>query len=252
MNIKIICIIITVILSTTTLTNAVYGDDITDTIMKNVMKNLHDAGQNPTNLYNGPSSNYNNNPQEKNTNTTISQATGLKIYTNGNYHFKIDYPSTWKEENPSNVLSFLSNNKILEIGAPTNDPNPMRTSANTAFSITAENTSRSLNPNTMKVESATAEDYGKKETMFLSNPMYMGGLKTTFDITKNNATTISGHQAWRVDYITNLSGIQSSYESKVYIVNGGTLYTLHFFTDPLKVPETLPEFEKILNSFIFF
>ena len=79
----------------------------------------------------------------------------------------------------------------------------------------------------------------------------MGSLQATFDITKNNATTINGNIAWRVDYITNLAEAQSSYESKVYLVNGGTLYTISFFTDPLKAPETLPEFEKILSSFTF-
>jgi hypothetical protein len=203
------------------------------------------------NPYSSPLSTINNNLQQKNTNITTNQTTGLKSYTNGNYNFKIDFPSAWKEENPSNIFSLIGNNEIFKIGAPTNDLNPMRTGANTVFSITVENTSRSLNPSTMKVESATAEDYGKKEVSILSSPMDMGGLQATFDITKNNAMTLNDNQAWRVDHITNLSGTQSSYESKVFLVNEGKLYTLSSFTDPLKAPDTLPEFEKILNSFTF-
>ncbi len=174
----------------------------------------------------------------------------MKNHENTRYNFTIDYPQNWKEEGLTSAYDF-GGNTIFKVGAPTNDPNSMRTSSNTVISIDVENTSRSLNPNTLQVESASAEDYANNQINILSGPMNLGSIQATHDITKNNKVNVSGLPAWRIDYITNLSGIQSSYQSEVYVVKEGTLFTIGLFTDPLKVPETLPIFEKVLKSFKF-
>ncbi len=182
---------------------------------------------------------------------TINQTSGQKNHNNSVYNFEIDYPQNWIEEDLNNVYDIGEGKTIFKIGAPTNNPDSMRTSANTVISIDTADTSRSLNPNTLQVESLSPADYAKMETNLLSGPMDFGGMQATHDITRNNTTEVSGLPSWRIDYITNISGIQSSYQSKVFVVNEGTLFTIDFFTDPLKVPETLPIFEQVLKSFKF-
>lgn len=181
----------------------------------------------------------------------LNQTTGLKNHENSDYQFKIEYPQDWNEEPLTSMYDFGETKTVFKIGAPTNNPDSMRTSSNTVISIDTENTSSTLNPNTLQVESLSAQDYGNNEASILSGPMDFGGMQATHDITRNNATDVSGLPSWRIDYITNISGIQSSYQSKVFVVNEGTLFTIDFFTDPLKVPETLPIFEQVLKSFKF-
>ncbi|MDN5846802.1 MAG: hypothetical protein L0H53_11070 [Candidatus Nitrosocosmicus sp.] len=182
---------------------------------------------------------------------TVNETSGLKTHVNPDYKFVIQYPLEWEEGELSNDLAFLGSKEIFRIGDASNNPNPMRTSSNTVVTINVESTSQSLNPNTLQVESVTARDYANKQVEILSGPMDFGSMQATHDITKNTPATVSGQSAWRIDYITNIAGVQSSYQSEIYTVNNSTLYEIGLFTDPLKVPAMLPVFNQIVNSFRF-
>jgi hypothetical protein len=46
-----------------------------------------------------------------------------------------------------------------------------------------------------------------------------------------------------------MSGRQGLYNIETYVMKDNILYTLKFFSDPLKVPETLPIAQQIIDSF---
>ena len=71
-------------------------------------------------------------------------------------------------------------------------------------------------------------------------------------IVKNEATTVANEtNAWQLDHITYSNGIQSIFTTWRFVVKDAMLYELCFYTQPLKVPETLPVAEKIMKSFRF-
>jgi hypothetical protein len=46
-----------------------------------------------------------------------------------------------------------------------------------------------------------------------------------------------------------MSGRQGLYNIETYVMKDNILYTLKFFSDPLKVPETFPIAQQIIDSF---
>ena len=63
-------------------------------------------------------------------------------------------------------------------------------------------------------------------------------------------TTMDGNPAWIIEeYMSYMSGRQGLYNIETYVMKDNILYTLKFFSDPLKVLETHPIAEQIIDSF---
>jgi hypothetical protein len=88
------------------------------------------------------------------------------------------------------------------------------------------------------------------ECMFLSS--YLVKTTHTFDLSTSSSqtTTTDGNLAWKIDeYRSYMSRSQGLYNIETYVMKDIILYTLKFFSDPLKVPETLPIAQQIIDSF---
>jgi hypothetical protein len=64
---------------------------------------------------------------------------------------------------------------------------------------------------------------------------------------------VDDENKWRVEYLTNVVGIQESYNIVVLNMNedAGKLYRLHYEMDPLKAPEQMPIANQTIDSFRF-
>ena len=77
-----------------------------------------------------------------------------------------------------------------------------------------------------------------------------GKLDLLLENLKYYQTTIDGNPAWIIEeYMSYMSGRQGLYNIETYVMKDNILYTLKFFSDPLKVPETLPIAQQIIDSF---
>ena len=63
-----------------------------------------------------------------------------------------------------------------------------------------------------------------------------------------NSTTVTGVEAWTVDYMFTAEDEQTFFR-ETYMVSNGKLYRFTFLSPLLKVPATLPVAQKMVNSF---
>lgn len=100
----------------------------------------------------------------------------------------------------------------------------------------------------MQVKSQTAEDYARDEFSFMLEPSSYG----SFEFGKNTSVPFAGqNDSWRIDHITSLDGEQRTFAITIFTVVNDVAFRLDFETNPLKVPEMAPIFEKIQQSFRF-
>jgi hypothetical protein len=117
--------------------------------------------------------------------------------------------------------------------------------------LAPQNIGSCLDTNTLQVNGATLEYHvaaEKNEINSLSIPK--GKLDFLLENLKYYQTTIDGNPAWIIEeYMSYMSGRQGLYNIETYVMKDNILYTLKFFSDPLKVPETLPMAQQIIDSF---
>jgi hypothetical protein len=178
-----------------------------------------------------------------------NETVGWQTYQDDQYGFKIQYPTEWGVVEPTSPFALNPN---IQAAPPaqtgvTISPNdePSDTIAKTRVSVDVQNTSRTLDPDTLEVTSLPPEHYAQS---FIQG---MTGLieGSTLDTLKNEATTVSGQPAWQVEYISGYQGMQTIYGKVFYVVKDGKLFEIAFSTGPLKVPETRPIGEIIIESF---
>lgn len=119
------------------------------------------------------------------------------------------------------------------------------------LSISPQNIGSYLDTNTLQVNGATLEDHvaaEKNEINSLSIPN--DKLDFRLENLKYYQTTMDGNPAWIIEeYMSYMSGRQGLYNIETYVMNDNILYTLKFFSDPLKVLKTHPITEQIIDSF---
>lgn len=182
------------------------------------------------------------------TNTTLT-------YTNTTAGFSIRYPSTWTIQpyeptiiGPAKIVDFaLQSNKSNNYGFGSK---PL---LDADLSITIENVSKYLDTNTMTVKTHPLQDYVNNQINIinsLSIPTGNSGLSgLTETYLKSQPITISGSPATMVFYTSSYGGIPGLFHIDTYMIKNSKLYTFHFFSDQLKVPETFPVAQKMLASF---
>lgn len=186
-----------------------------------------------SNLFGGSTSSQD---KDQYTNVVVNQTTGLSKFTNTQYGFEFEFPSTWE------VLSPYSSGINME-GIPIQVASIRSTldeGIHDLLTISILKPSKYLDTDAMEVKTSnlTPQEHAKIVTDLLP--------EHGFKVVRENSVNVSGMPAYRIEYTT------YEYETEVFVVKpDGTLYTLEFGTPMLRAPESLPVFNKMVESFKF-
>ena len=170
---------------------------------------------------------------------TAANKNSFSPYQNSQYRFKIQYPSGWVvNSEPGNISRFSFN-------SPINKPGQLIQDAELIIEI--RNVSQYLDEKRLVLKNKTAYDY-IQDFLKTSGPNPQIGM----DIRpiRVNPTTVTGVEAWAVDYVFNTEDEQTFYR-ETYMVSNGKLYRFTFLSPQLKVPATLSIAQKMIDSFQF-
>lgn len=168
---------------------------------------------------------------------TAVNKNGFSLYLNSQYRFKIQYPSDWV------VNSEPGNISLFSFDSPINKPGQLIQDAELMIEI--RNVSQYLDEKKLVLKNKTAYDY-IQDFLKTSSPNPQIGM----DIRpiRVNSTTVTGVEAWTVDYMFTSEDEQTFYK-ETYMVNNGKLYRFTYLSPPLKLPATLPIVQKMVDSF---
>ncbi len=147
----------------------------------------------------------------------------FKTYTNKEMKFSIQYPSNWqveeKEEYPNSVTFQIPDRAASFFMVSVGEPEPHDT-------------------DTMTLKNNTLEQEVKK------------GIDTDISIFKSkvlkqNKVIVGGNTGIKTELIDHFSG----YKFYITTIANGKIYQLSYIENPLKVPETLPLANKMVESF---
>jgi hypothetical protein len=184
------------------------------------------------------------NSAEFDPNGTLTEVNAtMSNYTNANadYGFTLLLPSTnWSQQEPGITVEGL-HTVILEDGS-----NP-----GTTLDITVFTTQPYLDPETTTVKNYTIQEYANNDVLVLQSLQYSGSSSVNIaaDVTKNQPQG----DAWRLEYITSVGGMQTTFNIRILVLNPetGYLYKLDFSSPALEAPQLIPVANKIIESFRF-
>ena len=115
------------------------------------------------------------------------------------------------------------------------------------------NLAQYLDPSDMKIKNKTAHDYAVYAINYMNSgeSNKPGLFQIRFKPVKDMATSvgIEHYSAWRVDYTTTAFG-NTGYSIAIFAVAGDKVFKFVLdANDPLKIPNYLPIFQKMINSF---
>lgn len=157
-------------------------------------------------------------------NSSYAQSDNFKTYTNKEMKFSIQYPSNWqveeKEEYPNSVTFQIPDRAASFFMVSVGEPEPH------------------LDTDTMTLKNNTLEQEVKK------------GIDTDISIFKSkllkqNKVIVGGNTGIKTELIDHFSG----YKFYITTIANGKIYQLSYIENPLKVPETLPLVNKMVESF---
>jgi hypothetical protein len=138
--------------------------------------------------------------------------------------------------------------KIVEFDLNADRPTMSgRPATDASLSISIENTSKYLDTNTLQVKTHPLQDYVNGKINTINSLAF--GKDLTLKYLKDGSTKVAGNPAWTISYTGSFSGVPISYSTTTYMIKDNKLYTFDFFSEQLKVPETLPVVQKMINSF---
>jgi hypothetical protein len=150
----------------------------------------------------------------------------FRKYTNDVMNFTIQYPSSWQvrentESAPERVWFELSGRSL-----------PI-------FAVDTEKVVPHLDSDTMILENMSLEQLVQHELDEMSSEF------RNFDLIRQNKVTVGGNIGWKMEF----SGEDSFYLFEICTIANGKIYILTYQDYPLKVPETLPLADKMVESF---
>ena len=166
-------------------------------------------------------------------------------YEDPAYGIRIQIPSNWLvvSAQPDKIVEF----KLPSATKPSFGSGP---ALDADLTISFQSIGSYLDTNTLQVKTATLEDYVAAEKNKINSlSTSTGKLDFRLEYLKDYQTTIGGNPAWKIGYMSYVSGRQGLYNIETYVMKDNILYTLKFFGNPLKVPETLPTAQQIIDSF---
>lgn len=153
-------------------------------------------------------------------------------YTNNDMRFTIQHPSKWKVDDdvkgfPDEVWFRSPDSQIRK------------------FAISVEKFEPYLDTDTMTLKNTSLQqraqeqldDYRSAATHF----------NLPFTLIRQNEVTVGGNPGWKIEYIMS----EKEYNLEIFTIANGKFYRLSYAENALKVPETLPLANKMVESFQF-
>ena len=175
-------------------------------------------------------------------------------YNNSKYGFKIQYPSDWKVNSTAN--DSLSSPPITgastDVVANITSPSDLQRGRQGLVTVSVENLSEAASQQANG--NLTAYDYAapiiKQLSLTLGSATERGQTNLVRNESLNIGSETSGKNsknlsAWRIDTIA------SDYKSDVFVINGTRVFDIGFSAPKESATQSLPIFDKMLNSFQF-
>ena len=161
-------------------------------------------------------------------------------YTNKAINFTIQHPSKWKvEEDDAKQVYFTirENKEEKKVNDYFSLPADLFSSF---FRVSVEKPESYLDTNTMTVQNTSLQQRVQQEldTISLNNK----------ELIRQNQVTVGGNPGWKIEY-RDTDKYKDRYVFVIYTIADGKFYVLRYVEEPLKVPETLPLANKMVESF---
>ena len=180
-------------------------------------------------------------------------------YNNSKYGFKIQYPSDWKVNSTANdslsspPITGASTDAVASIASSSDLQRGRQGLVTISVENLSEGASQQANGNLTAYENLTAYDYApivKQLSLTLGSATERGQTNLVRNESLNIGSETSGKNnknlsAWRID------SIASDYKSDVFVINGTQVFDIGFSAPKESATQSLPIFDKMLNSFQF-
>lgn len=152
----------------------------------------------------------------------------LVPYQNPKLGFSLQHPSNWQVDESE------ASDGIIRFTTPINTPH--------IFAVIVDDSKPYLDTNTLTLKNNTLQDSVQHKLSLYT----LLGERTEIDyrVTRQSDVTVGGNGGIKVEYI-----FGDDYNFDVYTMANGKLYTLNYKETPLKVPETVPLANKVVESF---
>jgi PsbP-like protein len=173
--------------------------------------------------------------------TVNAQSDNFKTYTNKDMKFSIQHPSNWKPEeshHEDHDSVYFQIRKNPEDKTEISDIFPSITSS--YFRVEVQKLKPHLDSDTMTLQNMSIEEIAKNFINFMPD--------NSQTLIRQNYVTVGGNDGLKVEYMDTSSTLER-YAFRIFTNAIGNLYTLQYQDKPLKVPETLPLINKMVESF---
>jgi hypothetical protein len=142
-------------------------------------------------------------------------------------NFTIQHPSNWQvkenTESPDGRVSFELSDRSLPI-----------------FGVKTEKVEPHLEGDTMTPKNISLQELAEHEVEEMTSSEFRN-----FDLIKQNKVTVGGNDGWKMEF----AGEDSFYLFEICTIANGKIFILTYQDNALKVPETLPLANKMVESF---
>ena len=153
-------------------------------------------------------------------------------YTNNDMRFTIQHPSKWKVDD--DVKGFPD-----EVWFQSPDSQIRK------FAISVEKFEPNLDTDTMTLKNTSLQQRAQEQLDEYRSAATHFNLP--FTLIRQNEVTVGGNPGWKMEYIIS----EKEYNMEIFTIANGKFYRLSYAENPLKVPETLPLANKMVESFQF-
>jgi hypothetical protein len=165
-------------------------------------------------------------------------------YTNNDLNFSIQHPSKWKPEQ-SNLDGYgPSEGVYFKIRENPEDKiefaNDLSITPSSYFRLDVKKIESQLDYNTMTLQNKSLEQYAQGTIDAMP--------KNSETLIRQDHFPVGGNDGIKIEYTYNKND-RDYYGFNILTIADGKLYTLGYGEKPLKVPETLPLANKMVDSF---
>ena len=172
--------------------------------------------------------------------TSSAQSDTFEKYANKDFNFTIQHPSEWKADDRDDGVYF----EIRENPDDKLEFGDLSIPRSSYFDILVGKLEPQLDYNTMTLQNPTLEQIvqGRLDSEVLD--------WNSETLIRKNQVTVGGNDGVKIELTSNQND-KDYYDLDIFTIADGKLYTLRYHEKPLKVPETLPLVNKMVDSLQF-
>jgi hypothetical protein len=166
-------------------------------------------------------------------------------YTNNDMNFTIQHPSNWQvKESTESPLKESTESPLKESTESPHGRVWFELSGRNLpiFAVDTEKVEPHFDSDTMTLKNTSLQQLVQHELDEMSSD---SSEFRNFDLIRQNKVTVGGHSGWKMEF----AGKDSFYLFEICTIANGEIYILTYQDYPLKVPETLPLANKMVESF---